>query len=75
MEVVAYGDVSGLKYTRPSVSVIHVPVFRHTEATLKLLIHVIECMEVSATREEEAWPEVLCEPEFLYRESSPAPAE
>ncbi len=75
MEIVAYGDVSGLKYTRPSVSVIHVPVFRHTEATLKLLIHVIESTEVPVAEEEEAWREVLCEPEFIYRESSPAPAE
>ena len=75
MEIVAYGDVSGLKYTRPSVSVIHVPVFRHTEATLKLLIHVIESTEVPVAEVEEAWREVLCEPEFIYRESSPAPAE
>lgn len=75
MELIAYGDVSGLKYTRPSVSVIHVPVFRHTEATLKLLIHVIEYMEVPADQGEEVRQEVLCEPEFLYRESSPAPAE
>lgn len=75
MEIVAYGDVSGLMYTRPSVSVIHVPFARHVEATLRLLIHHMDRTEIMAAQEEDTWENVLCEPEFIYRESSPAPTE
>ena len=75
IEIVAYGDMSGLKYVKPSISVIHVPILRNTEATLGLLIHVIDCTEKSVAQEEEVWQDVLCEPEFIYRESSPAPPE
>lgn len=75
MEIVAYGDVSGLKYIRPSVSVIHVPAAQHMEATLKLLIHNIDRTDPTAVQKEDTWKDVLCKPEFIYRESSPAPAE
>lgn len=75
LEIVVYGDVTGLKFMSPSISAVCVPVSQSMGEALKLLVYIIEHMDRPEGKVENTMKRVLCEPEFIYRESSPAPAE